>query len=222
MTSKKSQTYDQLSIDQPAEYRIRIRGELDEQMSDRIGGMRISRQEQEDGLIVTTLEGQLLDQAALFGVLLALYNLRLPLISVECIENESKSLIKVRVEQKTDYLEFIVSGVQSELPIPEPLETVLNSCELAGLNRVLVDFRGLEGGDKENPEIEYALGVGRGYQDYLDSGGSPIKAAVVGKKEMIGAWKKGKEITDDYGLEACVTSDYEEAVAWLRSDKKCR
>jgi len=223
MTSKKSRTHDQLNIDQPAQYRIRVRGELDEGMSDRMSGLQISHQTQEDGSIVTTLEGQLLDQAALFGVLVALYNLRLPLLSVECIDNnegESDSLIKVRVEQKTDYLEFIVSGVQSDLPIPEPLETVLNSCELAGLYRVLVDFRGLTGGDKENPEIEYAQGVGQGYQDYLDAGGTPIKAAVVGQEEMIEAWKQSEEIAQGYSLKTFVSSDYEEAVAWLRSDKK--
>ena len=222
MTNKESTKYDQLSIDQPAQYRIRIRGKLDEHMSDRLSGMRISHQTQEDGPIVSTLEGQLVDQAALFGVLVSLYNMRLPLISVECTENdknEGDSLIKVRVEQKTDYLEFIVSGVQSVLPIPEPLETVLNSCELAGLYRVLVDFRGLEGGDEENPEIEYAQGVGQGYQDYLDAGGTPIKAVVVGKEEMIRAWKQSEEIAQGYSLKTFVSNDYEEAVAWLRSEK---
>jgi len=222
MTSKKSQTYDQLSIDQPAQYRIRIRGKLEKHMSDRLSGMRISHQTQEDGPIVSTLEGQLLDQAALFGVLVSLYNMRLPLISVECTENENEdgeSFIKVRVEQKTDYLEFIVSGVQSDLPIPEPLETVLNSCELAGIYRVLVDFRDLTGGDKENPEIEYAQGVGQEYQEYLDAGGTPIKVAVVGKEEMIEAWKQGEEIAQVYSLKAFVSGDYEEAVAWLRSEK---
>jgi len=36
---------------------------------------------------VTTLDGEVLDQAALAGVLSALYNLHLPLLSVEYIEN---------------------------------------------------------------------------------------------------------------------------------------
>lgn len=222
MTSKESQPYDRLSIDQPAQYRIRIRGKLEKHMSDRLSGMRISHQSHEDGPIVSTLEGQLVDQAALFGVLVSLYNMRLPLISVECTENENgdgESFIKVRVEQKTDYLEFIVSGVQSDLPIPEPLETVLNSCELAGIYRVLVDFRGLTGGDKENPEIEYVQGVGQGYQEYLDAGGIPIKAAVIGKEELIEAWKQSEEIALGYSLKSFVSSDYEEAVAWLRSEK---
>ena len=223
MTSRESSNYTKLSIDQPAPYQIRIKGKLAEHFSDRMGGMQISHQTQDDGSSMSTLEGELLDQAALFGVLVALYNLRHPLISVECLDTnreDKSSLVKVRIEQKTDYLEFIVSGVQSDLPIPEPLETVLNSCELAGLYRVLVDFRGLTGVDKENPEIEYAQGVGQEYQDYLDAGGIPIKVAVVGREEMIKAWKQSEEITQGYSLKAFVSSDYEEAVAWLRSEKE--
>ena len=94
---------------------------------------------------MTTLEGQLVDQAALFGVLVALYNMRLPLISVECLDTkreDESSLMKVRLEQKANYLEFIVTGVEDALQTPEPLETVLNSCKLAGLSRALVDYRG--------------------------------------------------------------------------------
>jgi len=223
MKNKENKTYARLSIDQEALYRIRIHGELEEQLSDRMGGMQINQQMQEDGSIVTILEGQLLDQAALFGVLVALYNLRLPLISVECLEPDQEdedSLMKVKVEQRVDFIEFIVSGIQRDLPTPEPLETVLNSCKLAGLYRVLVDFRGLEGGDRENPETGYAKGVGQGYQDYLDAGGTPIKVAVVGKEEMIEAWKKSEKIVQDLGLDAFVTSDYEDAINWLRSDRK--
>jgi hypothetical protein len=36
------------------------------------------------GFPVTELTGQLMDQAALYGVLVTLYNLGLPLLSVEC------------------------------------------------------------------------------------------------------------------------------------------
>ena len=34
---------------------------------------------------LVTLTGKLADQAALFGVLNALYNMRLPLVAVECL-----------------------------------------------------------------------------------------------------------------------------------------
>ncbi|MEJ2708438.1 MAG: hypothetical protein P8074_12555 [Anaerolineales bacterium] len=57
-------------------------------MSDKLGGMAIATECQETPQVVTTLSGQLVDQAALFGVLMALYDMRLPLISVECLETD--------------------------------------------------------------------------------------------------------------------------------------
>ena len=74
----------ELTLDTPARYRIRVKGYLDSSWSDRLGGLDITASSQEDvGPTVTTLRGDLLDQAALAGVLNALYNLHLPLLSVE-------------------------------------------------------------------------------------------------------------------------------------------
>lgn len=70
----------------PAWYEIRIQGYLDESWSDRLGGMTILPSEDEAGNTITTLRGQLPDQAALFGVLIALYDMRLPVLSFECLE----------------------------------------------------------------------------------------------------------------------------------------
>ena len=67
-------------------YQIRIRGYLDESWSDRLAGMTITFFEEDTGIKITTLCGDLLDQAALFGVLNALYDMRLPLLSVERLD----------------------------------------------------------------------------------------------------------------------------------------
>ena len=75
-----------LKIDTPAMYRIRFVGELDESWSDRLGGLKIDLSRQEDKQTITTLSGFIPDQAALFGVLKALYDLRLPLLSAECLD----------------------------------------------------------------------------------------------------------------------------------------
>ena len=74
-------------IDQPAEYEICVVGMLDDSWSDRLGGLAImcSNGGKKDEKPVTTLTGPLIDQAALFGVLNALYDMRLPLISVDCL-----------------------------------------------------------------------------------------------------------------------------------------
>jgi hypothetical protein len=76
----------QLAVDKPAIYCIRVVGYLDANWSTRLGGMRIDSCCPEEARAITTLSGAILDQAALFGVLKALYDMRLPLLSVECLE----------------------------------------------------------------------------------------------------------------------------------------
>jgi hypothetical protein len=71
------------NLDTPATYRIRVRGYLDSSWSDRLGGLTITPTSQGDEPVETTLYGQVVDQAALAGLLSALYDLHLPLVSVE-------------------------------------------------------------------------------------------------------------------------------------------
>ena len=75
-----------LTLDQPATYQIKLPGHLDESWSDWAGGMTITVENEDDGLLVTTMTGVVADQAALQGLLRRLYSLELPLISVNCIE----------------------------------------------------------------------------------------------------------------------------------------
>ena len=74
-----------ISVDQPAVYMIRVMGKLNESWSERLSGMTILSYNTvlKDGMDVTTLTGKLQDQTELAGVLSTLYNLRLPLLSVE-------------------------------------------------------------------------------------------------------------------------------------------
>jgi len=62
-----------------------VQGYLDESYSDRLGGLAIITIQEENEAPVTTLEGRLLDQTALAGLLDSLYNLHLPILSVECL-----------------------------------------------------------------------------------------------------------------------------------------
>jgi hypothetical protein len=72
-----------IPFDCPATYQISVQGQIDPTLSDLLGGMTISPATAEEGLPVTTLEGDLRDQAALAGVLNTLYELHLPVISVK-------------------------------------------------------------------------------------------------------------------------------------------
>jgi hypothetical protein len=72
----------------PATYRIKVQGYLDESRSDFLSGMTITTTSQGDQGVVTTLEGRVRDQAELSGVLNTLYELHLPILSVECLRDD--------------------------------------------------------------------------------------------------------------------------------------
>jgi hypothetical protein len=78
-----------LAVHKPAYYRIRVQGALDESYCDLSGGMRVRVEYELAKHPVTTLTGQLLDQAALMGLLNFLYDRRLPLLLVEYVPEES-------------------------------------------------------------------------------------------------------------------------------------
>jgi hypothetical protein len=73
----------QITLHEPALCVIRVRGALSSDWSDRLGGLRIMVV-RAGHHTVTELVGRLTDQAALHGVLSTLYELGLPLLSVEC------------------------------------------------------------------------------------------------------------------------------------------
>jgi hypothetical protein len=72
-----------IPFDCPATYQINVQGWIDSSMSDLLGGMTISQTTVEADGPITTLLGELRDQAALAGVLNIVYELHLPVISVK-------------------------------------------------------------------------------------------------------------------------------------------
>lgn len=73
----------------PATYRIVVKGALEDHWSDRLSGMTISVTQGATGSSHTTLVGPLRDQAQLNGVLETLYELHLPILRVEEVENQA-------------------------------------------------------------------------------------------------------------------------------------
>jgi hypothetical protein len=72
-----------LKIGEPADYRIEIQGYLDQSWSGRLGGMLITAGSRPETTTLTELTGRVADQAQLIGVLNSLYELHLPILSVE-------------------------------------------------------------------------------------------------------------------------------------------
>ena len=74
-------------FDGPATYRIGVKGRIPPKWRDRLEGMAVTEGPTADSP-VTTLVGELADQAALAGVLSTLFQLHLSVVSVECLTAE--------------------------------------------------------------------------------------------------------------------------------------
>jgi hypothetical protein len=85
----------QIGYEYPLVYTIQVIGHVEKSWSNRLSGLHV--QTANAGLTnemeITILTGELLDQAALMGVLNALYNLRLTIWSVECLGTPADSLL---------------------------------------------------------------------------------------------------------------------------------
>ena len=68
--------------DEPVNYRIQVQGQLSQTWAEYLGNMAVSVSGDSQGA-VTTLSGQVTDQAALMGLLNSLYDLGFSLLSVE-------------------------------------------------------------------------------------------------------------------------------------------
>lgn len=79
----------QLTLDRPVTYQIKVPGHLDEHWTEWNGKMTVSVGYESDGPPFTILTG-VVDQAALHGLLRQLYGLGLPLISVLYIDPDAE------------------------------------------------------------------------------------------------------------------------------------
>lgn len=70
-------------FDAPGIYRIRVRGQVASHWTDALGGMTIYSRQGKGKTPVTTLSGELIDQASLMGVLTALYEMGYTLLDVK-------------------------------------------------------------------------------------------------------------------------------------------
>ena len=73
----------------PAIYCIKIRGVIDQRYAGYFGDMIIGTEKKEEGQTTCKLKGSIKDQAELMGVLNALYNLHLPIVSIQTLDEES-------------------------------------------------------------------------------------------------------------------------------------
>lgn len=76
----------ELKFSGPAKYRLIIKGCIPEEKHELFGSMSVNLEQAEKSDCSTILEGELLDQAQLSGLLNTIYSLRLPLVEVQYIK----------------------------------------------------------------------------------------------------------------------------------------
>jgi hypothetical protein len=69
-------------------YRIKIRGKIDESWSECLGGAKIASELDENGEMITTLTVRLADQPALFGILDRIRDMNLLPVAIERMDRE--------------------------------------------------------------------------------------------------------------------------------------
>lgn len=82
-------------------YRIRVSGALGEEWSRRAQGMALSVHRGEPEGTFTELAGELADEAALMGVLEALYTHGAHLLSVEHVDEDKTATLKLEVSSES-------------------------------------------------------------------------------------------------------------------------
>lgn len=88
--------WSEFNLGTPAVYHITVRGYLDNSWSNQLGGIAIRNATTADDTAITILHGEMVDQAALFGVLNSLYGLGFPIIEVQCMPMKNSDLALVR------------------------------------------------------------------------------------------------------------------------------
>jgi len=82
-------------------YCITVRGVVGESLSSFVEGMSVRTKLDEEQHPVTTLTGKMIDQAMLMGVLNHLYDLCLPLIQVQRLDQEAGVRVKKSRNRKS-------------------------------------------------------------------------------------------------------------------------
>ena len=77
----------------PAVYCIKVQGAIDERYAGYFGDMVISNEKKAGDRISGMLTGSLKDQSELMGVLNALHNLHLPIVSIQTLDKKSEQHI---------------------------------------------------------------------------------------------------------------------------------
>ena len=82
-----------VNFSSPTDFKIEVKGYVDKSLSDYLGGLKISYPAVTSKLQISCLQGKIIDQGALMGILTTLYDMRFPILRVEIIGKENANEI---------------------------------------------------------------------------------------------------------------------------------
>jgi len=123
--------------------------------------------------------------------------------------------LELEVIQHKEYVEAIVSGEFDLQDAVDKFQNIIITCKIAGLSKVLIDYRELEGDILALQKIICSFQVIEQIKLYFESESRNIQFAYLGKAPQVSSYKPGLEIAKMEGIQAIVTVDINEAYEWL-------
>ena len=77
----------ELNFHSPATYRVVIKGRLSSDWLDQFSDLDLQITKSEDGEYQSVLQGTLLDQTQLSGILSSIYSMHLPILEIKWVDN---------------------------------------------------------------------------------------------------------------------------------------
>ena len=121
--------------------------------------------------------------------------------------------MEIKTVKHDDYLEVTVSGFYDLNDAVDKFSYVLEECRRLDLNKLLIDFRELEGTESATLKTLYTFGTAEQYYKYLVSGGHKLKFAYLAP--VVTIFEPGMEIADRKNLPAKLFDNLDKALDWL-------
>ena len=116
---------------------------------------------------------------------------------------------------RPDYLLVEVLGTYEAAGAVDLFPLVLSTCRLNAADKVLIDYRRMDGDLTDGGKAVYALAILQQYQGHLADGGKPLRVAYLGQPHQVSPDEPGAVIAKQRDLPFRVTTDLGEALSWL-------
>lgn len=122
-------------------------------------------------------------------------------------------IMEIKTAKRNNYLEVTVSGLYDLNDAVDQFSYVLEECRRLELNKLLIDFRKLDGTESATLKSFYTFGTAEQYYKYLASGGQKLQFVYLAP--VLTTFEPGMEIADQKKLPAKLFDNLNEALKWL-------